>query len=166
MDGFAARWRGFVNPMAFTWSWSLPARMLVPLVLRALRGRPHEEVQMLHARKLCAQAFGNVRGDGLANPRLIEELGQTCGFEEGECVCCWAGCFPHYFTDANPEMSWRIVDAKAGELHRGHVRLLTLQAATSRPSDAKKSSLLLGARKLRPIAASPLKRDRASCLRF
>jgi hypothetical protein len=74
--------------------------------------------EWLDGELVAGYALGWNFGDGhLHDERLLAAIQERCGFEEGELRCIFVESQPML----RPRLPWRIVDAKTGELERGHV---------------------------------------------
>ncbi|CAE7676325.1 PNO [Symbiodinium pilosum] len=140
--GWLGEWLGFHLLMAYFWLWNMPNRMLLPLTfdqLQALGGR-EEDFIMLHSVLVFDALAAHVRFDGLSSLALVRELGEVCGFEEGECTLCWVGGFQSFpvqlFSD--PSAKWKVVDSKKGVLREGTYTVQDMEDASyKKPSDCR-----------------------------
>lgn len=141
-NGWMPLWNSILSLGAWLWLANLPSRMALALVSSKVGSAELQRVSIFHSFALMNQCCGSLRADGVSTLRLITELGEICGFEEGECELFWAGAFPfHPSPGANPRASWKIVDSKVGEVKAGTYDVKSVLAA-GRPS--------VSARLLRP----------------
>ncbi|CAK9019486.1 Pyruvate dehydrogenase [NADP(+)] [Durusdinium trenchii] len=140
--GWIGDWLGFHLLMAYFWLWNLPHRMLLPLTYDQVSGK-EEEFIMLHSVLVFDALCAHVRFDGLSSLALVRELGNVCGFEEGECTLCWVGAFPSFPAQLfNSTAQWKVVDSIKGVLRQGTYTVQDVEdAAYKKPSDCKSIKL-------------------------
>ncbi|CAK9019519.1 Hypothetical protein SCF082_LOCUS14556 [Durusdinium trenchii] len=151
--GWIGDWLGFHLLMAYFWLWNLPHRMLLPLTYDQVSGKEEthlmstyvhdEEFIMLHSVLVFDALCAHVRFDGLSSLALVRELGNVCGFEEGECTLCWVGAFPSFPAQLfNSTAQWKVVDSIKGVLRQGTYTVQDVEdAAYKKPSDCKSIKL-------------------------
>merc|ERR1712232_568532 len=134
------QWLAVHALIAYFWLWNMPSRMLVPVMQSWLngQGKKYNEYVMIHSVLLFDALCAHVRFDGLSSVRMVEVLGERCGFEPGDCTLCWVGAFQAFpiqgLTDATAK--WKIVDSRRGVLKEGLMSVSDCQnAAYKRPSD-------------------------------
>jgi len=139
---FGMRWLGqwlaFHLLMAYFWLWNLPSKMLLPLVEYALDGKPYSDYVMMHSVLLFDALVAHVRFDGLSSLTLVEQLGEVCDFQPGECRLCWVGAFQSFPAGCclTATATWKLVDSKLGVLKEGRVTVADLEDPDyKKPSD-------------------------------
>ena len=85
--------------------------------------------------EMVAGCRGNAHDPILAH-RMIENLQEMVGFQEGELICAWTGAFP-----SRPGKSsiwgtapWKIIDAKQGVVGRGSLSPQMAKMVSKLPS--------------------------------
>lgn len=85
---------------------------------------------------VAGTALGWNFGDGhLHDEGLVEAIQSQCGFEEGELRCIFVESQPIF----GKSLTWRIYDAKRGEITRGETDVATLRALQPWPTSAAPS---------------------------
>ena len=136
--GWIGEWLGFHLLMAYFWLWNLPHRMLLPLTYNQVMGKEDEFI-MLHSVLVFDALCAHVRFDGLSSLSLVRELGNVCGFEEGECTLCWVGAFPSFPAQlCSSNATWKVVDSVKGVVREGTYTVKDVEdPAYKKPSDCK-----------------------------
>jgi hypothetical protein len=139
-EGWLGQWLAVHLLVAYFWCWNLPSRMLTPLIHYQFKldGKNMKDYVLIHSVLLFDALVAHVRFDGLSSLQLVEELGEACGFEAGECVLCWCGAFQSFpvWPVTNPEAKWCIKDSKTGIIKEGNMKVSDLQnSAYKKPSD-------------------------------
>jgi hypothetical protein len=101
-------------------SLHLQGRTLGLLLPKATGGRPFHEYAYVDGENVAGSILGWNFGEGhLCNEQLLSCIQAHCGFDEGDVRAIMVESQPLH----RRTLHWRIVDAKQGLLHEGHVSL-------------------------------------------
>jgi len=142
--GWEGEWFAFHMVWAYFWNFNVQNKVLPALVTEVMgKGGPSDgmfhssgDYILIHSVLFMDALIANVRFDGLSSLTLLPEINRVCGFDEGECVLCWAGPFSTFVSLKEPTASWKIVDSKTGVIKEGSYDMSMIDCKA--PSDCKK----------------------------
>jgi hypothetical protein len=139
--GWFGQWLPAHALLSYFWIWNMPSRMLTPLIHHVCKknNAKYNDYILIHSVLFFDALVAHVRFDGISSLQLVKELGNVCGFEEGECTLCWVGAFQSFpMSLTNCTADWKIVDAKSGVVTEGKMSVSDLQNEKyKKPSDCE-----------------------------
>ena len=121
------------------------------LINRALLQKKISDYHVCHTHNFCEMVYGR-GGFSDANfcQRLIENLQELAGFEEGELICAWAGGFAAVGKTCTwGTANWKIIDAKQGVVDCGSVSVEMAQMVSKLPSACHQAEGLLDSNRVK-----------------